>query len=210
MFTAVEQGGLIRAGVRERQVSNEIRDLAAQMFGVTRHWHKRIVHGGPNTLATARQNPPDRVIAEDDIVFIDLGPIFEEWEADFGRSYVLGSDPRKLALRDDLPRIWAAGRDFFDARPDITGAQLFDHMVSLSQAAGWVFGGVIAGHLVGEFPHDKIDGREVESYVAPGSDLPMRRPDSAGRQCHWILEVHLVEPGRQYGGFYEELLDLRR
>ena len=210
LFAVVEQRGLIRSGVRERQVSDEIRDLAAQMFGVTRHWHKRIVHGGPNTLATARQNPPDRVIAADDIVFIDLGPVFEQWEADFGRSYVLGSDPRKLALRDDLPRIWTAARDFFDAHPDITGARLFDHVVALSKAAGWEFGGAIAGHLVGEFPHDKIDGREVESYVAPGSDLPMRRTDSAGRQCHWILEVHLVEPGRRYGGFYEELLDLRK
>jgi Xaa-Pro dipeptidase len=210
LFAALELRGLIRPGAGERQVSDEIRDLAAQMFGVTRHWHKRIVHGGPNTLATARQNPPDRVITDDDIVFIDLGPIFEEWEADFGRTYVLGGDPRRLALRDDLPRIWDAGRDFFDANPHITGAELFDHVVSLSRAAGWEFGGAIAGHLVGEFPHEKIDGREVESYVAPGSDLPMRRVDSDGRQCHWILEVHLVESSRQFGGFHEELLDLRR
>ncbi|MGB8402958.1 MAG: M24 family metallopeptidase [Mycobacterium sp.] len=209
LFVAVEQRGLIRAGVGERQVSGEIRDLAAELFGVTRHWHKRIVHGGENTLATARDNPPDRVIADDDIVFIDLGPIFEEWEADFGRTFVLGDDPRKRALRDDLPRVWEAGRDFFAARPDITGAELFDHVVTLSRAAGWEFGGAIAGHLVGEFPHEKIDGREIESYVAPGSQLPMRRVDSAGRQCHWILEVHLVEPGRRFGGFHEELLDLR-
>jgi Xaa-Pro dipeptidase len=209
LFVAVEHRGLIRPGVGERQVSGEIRDLAAELFGVTRHWHKRIVHGGENTLATARDNPPDRVIADDDIVFIDLGPIFEEWEADFGRTFVLGDDPRKRALRDDLPRVWEAGRDFFEARPDITGAELFDHVVTLSRAAGWEFGGAIAGHLVGEFPHEKIDGREIESYVAPGSQLPMGRVDSSGRQCHWILEVHLVEPGRRFGGFHEELLDLR-
>lgn len=208
LFVAVEERGLIRPGVGERQVSDEIGDLAAELFGVSRHWHKRIVHGGENTLATARQNPPDRVITDDDIVFIDLGPIFEEWEADFGRTYVLGDDPCKLALRDDLPLIWEAGRSYFDAEPDITGAQLFDHVVSLSRAAGWEFGGAIAGHLVGEFPHEKIDGHEVESYVAPGSDRPMRRLDSAGRQCHWILEVHLVEPGGRFGGFHEELLDL--
>jgi Xaa-Pro aminopeptidase len=210
LFVAVEQRGLIRPGVGERQVSDEIRDLAAELFGVSRHWHKRIVHGGENTLATARDNPPDRVIADDDIVFVDLGPIFEEWEADFGRTYVLGDDPRKLALRDELPRVWEAGQAYFDAHPDITGAQLFVHMMRLSRAAGWEFGGAIAGHLVGEFPHEKIDGREVESYVALGSDLPMRRMDSAGRQCHWILEVHLVDPDRRFGGFHEELLDLRR
>ena len=198
------------SGVGERQVSDEIRDLAAR--DVRRHpaLAQADCARRPQHAATARQNPPDRVITDDDIVFIDLGPIFEEWEADFGRTYVLGGDPRKIALRDDLPRIWDAGRDFFDANPHITGAELFDHVVLLSRAAGWEFGGAIAGHLVGEFPHEKIDGREVESYVAPGSDLPMRRVDSDGRQCHWILEVHLVESSRQFGGFHEELLDLRR
>jgi len=105
LFVEIEQRGLSRAGVGERRVSDEIRDLAAEMFAVTRHWHKRIVHGGENTLATARENPPDRVIADDDIVFVDLGPIFEEWEADFGRTYVLGDDPRKLALRNALPTV---------------------------------------------------------------------------------------------------------
>ena len=60
------------------------------MFGITRHWHKRLVRSGKNTLETARDNPPDRVIEDDDIVFLDFGPIFEEWEADFGRIFVLG------------------------------------------------------------------------------------------------------------------------
>ena len=48
----------------------------------------------------------------------------------------------------------------------------------------------------------------VESYIAPGSDHPMRRHDANGQICHWILEVHLVDRDRQIGGFFEELLDL--
>jgi hypothetical protein len=36
----------------------------------------------------------------------------------------------------------------------------------------------------------------------------MRRLDRAGQVCHWILEVHLVDRTRQFGGFHEELLDL--
>lgn len=36
----------------------------------------------------------------------------------------------------------------------------------------------------------------------------MRRADRTGRTCHWILEVHLVDPVRGFGGFYEELLEL--
>ena len=36
----------------------------------------------------------------------------------------------------------------------------------------------------------------------------MRRHDKSGRQCHWILEIHLVDAAREFGGFYEQLLDL--
>jgi Xaa-Pro aminopeptidase len=208
LFAAIEPRGIIVPGAREVEASNAIRDLAAEMFGVDRHWHKRIVRAGPNTLHPYAENPPDRVIGDDDIVFCDFGPVFEEWEADFGRTYVLGGDPVKLRLRDDLPVMFDAGRTFFAEHPDITGEQLFAFMVGAAEAAGWEFGGTIAGHLVGQFPHETIDGDKIESYIAPGSDQPMRRRDANGQLCHWILEVHLVVRERQIGGFFEELLDL--
>src|ERR1700722_10342878 len=128
LFAAVETGGVIVPGVRETEASKAIRDLAAEMFGVDRHWHKRIVRAGPNTLQPYRRHPPDRVIAADDIVFCDFGPIFEQWEADFGRTFVLGGDPAKLRLRDTLPVVFDAGRRYFETHPEVTGAELFDYV----------------------------------------------------------------------------------
>jgi Xaa-Pro dipeptidase len=90
LFAEVTESSLVRAGIGERALANEIRDLASHLFGITRHSHKRIVRSGENTLETVRGHPPDRVIDDDDIVFLDFGPIFEEWEADFGRIFVLG------------------------------------------------------------------------------------------------------------------------
>jgi Xaa-Pro aminopeptidase len=208
LFDAVETQGVLAPGVRESAASAAIRDLAAEMFGVRRHWHKRIVRAGANTLQAYRYNPPDRVIEADDIVFCDFGPIFEDWEADFGRTYVLGDDPVKHRLCADLPVIFDAGRAHFEANPDITGEQLFDHVVELGAQAGWEWGGTIAGHLVGEFPHEEIEGDGVYSRIMPGSERPMRGLDRAGRICHWILEIHLIDRARQIGGFHEELLDL--
>jgi Xaa-Pro aminopeptidase len=210
LFETVAASGIIAPGVREVDASNAIRDLAAAQFGVQRHWHKRIVRSGPNTLEPYRKNPPDRVITADDIVFLDFGPIFQAWEADFGRTFVLGDDPVKARLRDDLPVLFDAGRAHFESTPDITGEQLFGYMVDLAEQAGWEWGGTIAGHLVGQFPHDEIEGDDVVSNIMPGSTRPMRGLDSGGRQCHWILEVHLVDRARQIGGFHEELLDLGR
>ncbi|WP_374023096.1 M24 family metallopeptidase [Mycobacterium sp. HNNTM2301] len=208
LFDEVERRGIIRPGVSERQLSDEINRLAAQLFGVTRHWHRRIVRAGENTLQPFSERPPDRMVDDGDIVFLDFGPIFAEWEADFGRTFVLGDDPAKAALRDALPRVWRAGREYFDGRPDVTGAELFDFVVGLAHAEGFEFAGSIAGHLVGEFPHKKIAGPGVQWYIAPGSTKPMRRRDPAGRLCHWILEIHLADRARGIGGFYEQLLDL--
>lgn len=208
LFDTVARSGIIVPGVREIEASNSIRDLAAELFGVQRYWHKRIVRSGENTLHPYRENPPDRMLEDDDIVFFDFGPIFQEWEADFGRTHVLGADPVKLRLRDTLPDVWEAGRTYFAEHEDVTGERLFDHMTALARDAGWEFGGTIAGHLVGEFPHEKIAGDEIDCYIAPGSTEPMRRHDRNGRLCHWILEVHLVDRARRIGGFHEQLLDL--
>lgn len=209
LFAEIEARGLVAAGESEQVVSDRIRDLANEMFGPTRHWHKRIVRSGPNTLQPYKENPPDRVIGQDDIAFADFGPVFEEWEADFGRTFVLGDDPVKHRLRDDLADVFAAGRDAFEAAPGITGGRLYTEVGRLAAQRGWQLGGWHAGHPVGEFPHEKIDGADIESYIAPGNDTPLRRPDRAGRVCHWILEVHLIDQERGFGGFCEELLDLR-
>ena len=208
LFDEIEQRGMIRAGVGEKQLSDEIHDLAGEMFGVTRHWHRRIVRAGENTLLPFQERPPDRVIAADDIVFCDLGPIFEKWEADFGRTFVLSNDPDKVSVRDALPRVWRAGRDYFERHPDVTGAELFDYVVGVARVEGFEWGSRIAGHLVGEFPHKKIAGTATEWYIMPKSNKPMRRTDPSGRRCHWILEIHLIDPQRRFGGFYEQLLDL--
>ncbi|HVU60942.1 MAG TPA: M24 family metallopeptidase [Mycobacteriales bacterium] len=208
LFDAISETGLIRPGVSEREVSDEIKVLAAERLGVDRHWHKRVIRAGSNALFPYHANPPERTIAANDIVYADLGPIFGDWEADFGRTYVLGEDPDKLRLRDTLPVVFDAGRAHFEASPDITGEQLFDFMVAEGARHGWAWGGTIAGHLVGEFPHDLADGDADFSRITPGNDRSMRGLDSAGNVCHWILEVHLVDRDLEIGGFYEELLDL--
>ncbi|HEY6491175.1 MAG: M24 family metallopeptidase [Terracidiphilus sp.] len=206
LFREIEARGLIRAGIRESRLNEDIYELAREMYGITTYWHKRIVRAASNTLAPYAENPPDLTIGEDDILFLDLGPVFEDWEADFGRTFVLGSDPLKLKLRDDVGAAFAEGKRFFQQTADITASQLFAYAVSLAQKFGWEFGGPIAGHLIGQFPHEKIADDKVSLYVHPGSHLPMRSLNEKGQKRHWILEIHLVDRRRQIGGFFEELL----
>ncbi len=206
LLDMIEAAGLIAVGRTEREVEKDIYRLEAVQLGVEKHWHKRIVRSGPNTLATAGDNPPVRTIGADDMVFLDLGPVFEEWEADVGRSYAIGPDPRKHALCRELPIQFEALKRFFRERHDITGAELYALACRSAEAAGWSFGGTIAGHIVGEFPHARLPGEKHHNHIRPENTRSMRDPDAFGRTRHWILEIHLVSPDGGFGGFYERLM----
>jgi Xaa-Pro dipeptidase len=206
LFREIEARGLLRAGISEGRLNEDIYELAKEMYGITTYWHKRIVRAGRNTLAPYAENPPDLTIGEDDILFLDLGPVFENWEADFGRTFVLGSDPLKIKLRDDVGAAFAEGKRYFHRTPDITASQLFAQVEFLAHKFGWEFGGEIAGHLIGQFPHERIAGDKVTLYVHPDSHLPMRSLNEKGQKRHWILEIHFVDRERRIGGFFEELL----
>jgi Xaa-Pro dipeptidase len=206
LFDAIEIRGLIRPDITEKALNADIYALAKEMYGITTYWHKRIVRAGKNTLLPYAENPPDLMIETDDILFLDLGPVFEQWEADFGRTFVLGSDPLKLKMKHDVGQAFAAGKRYFNKTPNITSSELFHYAKSLAENRGWEWGGRIAGHLIGYFPHEKIADDKITLYVHPDSHLPMRSLDENGAQRHWILEIHFVDRQREVGGFYEELL----
>lgn len=206
LFKEVETRGLVRSGITESRLNQEIYDLAKEMYGISTYWHKRIVRAGANTLVPYAENPPDHTLGEDDILFLDLGPVFEEYEADFGRTFVIGSDPAKLKMKEDVAKAFADGKAYFKDNPNITANELYAYAVKLAEKYGWEFGGPIAGHLIGQFPHERIAEDKVTLYVHPKSNLLMRSKDEQGHLRHWILEIHFIDRQRQIGGFFEELL----
>src|SRR5271168_1860855 len=140
LFKQVEGQGIICPDVLESRINQDIYDLAERMFGISTYWHKRIVRAGSNTLAPYDENPPDLIVGDDDIIFLDLGPVFEEWEADFGRTFVVGSDPVKLKLRDDIAKAFIQGKEYFKRNPDITAVELYRHAQKLARDFGWEYG----------------------------------------------------------------------
>jgi Xaa-Pro dipeptidase len=205
LFREVERREIIRPGISEGGLNEEIYALAKEMYGISTYWHKRIVRAGRNTLVPYAENPPDLMLGEDDILFLDLGPVFEAWEADFGRTFVLGTDPLKLKMKHDVEQAFAEGKQHFRQTPDIKSNELFSYAESLAEKFGWEFGGPIAGHLIGQFPHERIADDKVTLYVHPKSNLKMRSLDESGQKRHWILEIHFVDKPHQIG-FYEGLI----
>ncbi|MGB5981792.1 MAG: M24 family metallopeptidase [Nonlabens sp.] len=206
LFKEIEKRQIIAAGSTEKEINHKILDLAEEFLGVKKYWHKRIVRAGKNTLCPYDENPPAVVVQDDDIVFLDFGPILEQWEADYGRTYVLGADARKQKLAADSERLWHIANDHFKNNPEITGAELYSYCLEIADAAGWKFGGPIAGHLIGKFPHEKLEKEDKRNYIHPENDVPLNALDQKGDKRFWIIEIHLVDQQElNLGSFFEQL-----
>ncbi|CAN5634307.1 M24 family metallopeptidase [soil metagenome] len=206
LFQEIENRGLIISGKSENELNREIFALANELFGIEKYWHKRIVRSGSNTLLPYRENPPDLILQDDDILFFDFGPVFEDWEADFGRTYVIGNDPFKKKMCQDIEAAWYEAKSWFLAQHELTGAMFFDYAVQLAEKYGWEFGGPIAGHIIGQFPHEKLETENFNNYIHPENYKLMSLPDEHNAHRHWILEIHFVDRKKQIGGFFEQLL----
>ena len=206
LFREIESRKIIVAGKTEHEANEEVFKLAEELFGIQKYWHKRIVRAGANTLSPYDDNPPDLVIQDDDILFFDFGPIIEEWEADFGRTYVLGNDPYKIKLKDDIEKAWHEAKAWYHTQTKLTGAEYWDYLNKLAVQYGWEYGGQLGGHLIGHFPHERLEPKNYGLYVHPENHNDMFLPDANGNKREWILEIHFVDRQKKIGGFFEQLL----
>ncbi len=207
LFGEIEARELITPGKTEKQLNNEVFELAFELFSIKKYWHKRIVRSGRNTLLPYKENPPDLVLQADDILFFDFGPVFENWEADIGKTYVIGNDPYKQKLKSDVEKAWQEGKIFYDTHHShLTGADFYKYTCELAGTFGWHYGNAHCGHLIGNFPHEDISGEETGNYIHPDNHQRMKEPDRNGLERFWIYEIHLVDEVKQVGGFFEQLL----
>ncbi|HQQ96458.1 MAG TPA: M24 family metallopeptidase [Cyclobacteriaceae bacterium] len=207
LFDAVEKNNLIVAGKSEEQLSREIEKLALEQFKVDQHWHKKIVRTGLNTLATYTDNPANRFIQDGDILFIDFGLIVNGYESDFARTYVLGKDPRKLKLKQDVEKAWYETREWILQQKKLTGAELFSYTRKKAQEYGWTSAGEIAGHIVGKYPHEQpVNPKSMELDVHPDNPYDIFLRDASGNKRHWILEMHFVDQESGIGAYFEQLI----
>jgi len=207
LFEAVERNNLIIPGKSEAQLASEVADLAFKKFGIQDHWHKKIVRTGINTLATYSENPAVKTITEDDILFIDFGPIVEGYEADLGRTYVIGEDPIKWKLKNDVEKAWYEIQAWYQMQTSLKASDMFQYVVGKAGEYGWTFTGEIAGHIVGKFPHEQPrDPKSFELDIHPSNHNDMFLLDANGNKRHWILELQFIDIEKEIGGYFEQLL----
>ncbi len=208
LFKTIEKRGLIVPGKMESELANEIVKIAKEDFGVENHWGKKIVRTGVNTLQPYIGDPQDLVIKNGDILFFDFHPVFEGWEADLGKTYVLGKDPLKHKIVKDVEDAWYVGNEWYFKQDELTGAQFFNYACELAKSYGYEFGNAISGHIIGKYPHEQPDDpNDLCLDAHPDNHNDILQLDKHGNKRHWMLELHFVDRKNSIGAFFEQLLN---
>ncbi len=207
LFQEIENRNIVTEGKTESELNKEVFNLAFELFGIKKFWHKRIVRSGKNTLLPYKENPVNLTIQKDDILFFDFGPVFDDWEADVGKTYVVGNNAKKLKLKQDVELAWKEGKEYFDLnKAKLTGADFYHYTKKLAEKYGWEYGNHHCGHLIGNFPHETILGEDEKNYIHPNNNQLMSDKDINGEERYWIYEIHLIDRELEIGGFFEQLL----
>jgi len=183
----------IRPGMSEDEAKDIAKSTLTEM-GMRRGWHHIIVRCGPNTTKDfMERSEPGVVLGENDIFFVDIGPIYEDTEGDGGDTFVLGTDPEHARAKRDVREIWEKTREYwFDS--GVSGQALYDFAIATTEELGWKLNLDLSGHRLSDFPHSA-------HYDGSIADVPFElHPD------RWVLEIAIIHPEKTFGAFYEDLL----
>jgi Xaa-Pro aminopeptidase len=185
--------GRVRPGMLEEEAYETAKAVLAEM-GSEKSWHRPYVRFGRNTLKKyGEPSEPGVRLGEDDLFFLDIGPVFGGIEGDAGDTYLTGSDPDMARCAADARRVFCSVRDEWRASGK-SGAELYAFAEGEAERHGWKLHLEVNGHRLSEFPHAlhfKGDMDEIDFRPSPHV---------------WVLEIQIRHPQRDFGAFYEDLL----
>jgi len=157
-------------------------------------WHPLKVRFGANTTCSFKDNSfSHEPLHKGSPFFLDLGPIYDDHEADVGQSFILGDDsfcnPAEVVFK-------ACEQQWLKSK--LTGKELYKFAEKKAQELGFSLNPKMAGHRLSDFPHSLVSKEKLSSLpYAPKAQL-------------WILEIHLINKERNCGYFYEDLLGVAK
>lgn len=183
----------VKPGMVEEDAVEMAKDLLANL-GMIRGWHDVYVRFGTNTLKTfGAASDPGVILGKNDVFFIDIGPVWKDWEGDGGDTFVVGQ-------QSEMERCAASARKLFHtvrrkwAASGMSGKALYDFAFDEARKMGWELNMDLSGHRISDFPHEAI-------HKGPLAELEFKP-----KPLLWVLEIHIRDPQNRFGAFYEDML----
>ncbi|WP_294734258.1 M24 family metallopeptidase [uncultured Pseudomonas sp.] len=164
-----------------------------QDMGASHTWHPTYIRFGDDTVRTPRQGVDLlRELRATDIAVVDLGPVWDGYEGDYGDTFVFGGHPLHEACVTALHQVFDETRDAWHR--GLTGRQLYDFAEHSAFAKGWRLERNLAGHRIADFPHALFGQDKLAEVEIVPSEMV------------WVLEIQLCHPTLPIGAFFEDIL----
>ncbi|QUN32368.1 M24 family metallopeptidase [Cupriavidus sp. KK10] len=187
----------IAARVTPGMVEEDAVEMAKRVMldaGLVLSWHPTRVRFGRNTIKPMKlASEPGVILQENDIFFIDIAPRVEAWEGDGGASFVVGQHTEYERCARDAEVLFHEVRNVWK-RDRLTGQALYAEADRMAKSMGWELNFDLPGHRVSDFPHATI-------YTGSLADF-----EDSPAAMRWILEIHLRDPRKRFGAFFEDML----
>jgi hypothetical protein len=183
----------IKPGMTEATARQIAKDIL-QQSGVDRLWHPVIIRFGVNTCKIySEPSEKDTILQQNDIFFIDLGPVYQGHEGDVGATFVVGEDAAMQHCADAAQQLFDIVRRRW-LQQDCSGEQLYQFAEQQAQQLGYQLNLAIKGHRLCDYPHKLYTGCNLADF----SGTP--------RAGIWVLEIQIKHPTLAIGAFYEDVL----
>lgn len=193
-WEAVEK---IAAKMQPGMTESEARRIGQQTLaemGSKKFWHKCHIRFGASTVRSFDDEYTDEILKENDIFYIDIGPIWNGIEGDAGATFVRGDNPKLLKCKHDVELIFKNTADAWRSK-HLKGPELYRFAEQEAQRLGWILApSYVRGHRLGEFPHSFYTKSTIESN------------DFTPAPARWVLEIQICDAEQQIGAFYEDIL----
>ncbi|OWT73697.1 MULTISPECIES: NAD(P)H dependent flavin oxidoreductase family protein [unclassified Achromobacter] len=187
-----EIAALIRPGMTTA-AAIALADQHLRGMGASHNWHPTYIRFGADSQSPAI-HPTDRqrVLGEDDIFVVDIGPVWDNYEGDYGDTFATGPSA-------DHARCAEAARLVFQRTrlawlQGLTGAGLYDAADGYAREYGCTVVREIPGHRVADFPHALYGKHQLAAADFVPSD------------GIWVLEIQVRDLHLPIGAFYEDVL----
>jgi hypothetical protein len=183
----------VKPGMVEEDAVEMARDLLADL-AMLKGWHDVYVRFGKNTLKTfGAPSDPGIVLGDNDIFFIDIGPVWQKWEGDGGDTFIVGQASEMARCAADARKLFHIVRKKW-ASTGLNGRALYEFAIEEAKRMGWELNMDLSGHRLSDFPH------------AAYYDGPLANIDFRPEPLLWVLEIHIRDPQMRYGAFFEDML----
>jgi hypothetical protein len=183
----------IKIGMKESDVIIAMKEVLSSP-PVNKNWHPLKFRVDQNTTLNFSDQPlSDPIIGQESFYFIDIGPVINGYEGDYGETYYFGSDPQKKFLQTAAKKVFNFTQNIWRSE-NISGKELYLRASQYAHSLGLELNLRMDGHRLGDFPH--------QLYFKGG----LAEIDEIAVENVWILEIHVLDHKLNLGAFYEDLL----